>query len=139
MKRSYRRLSKRRPKSIKRSRSRSGSKKTKNSRGSKKTKKSKKSKKLRKSKRRMSTRFFGAIKNYMAKRADKKEEEQRKKEDAFFAANKKKLEAYGQELKKVKESANRALTPREIEEDKQDTLRVLLKDFTVSGIGGRSY
>ena len=132
MKRSYRRLSKRRPKSTKRSRS--GSKKTKNSRGSKKTKKSKKSKKLRKSKRRMSTRFFGAIKNYMAKRADKKEEEQRKKDDAFFAANKKKLEAYGQQ---AKESSNRALTPREIEENKKNTLRVL-NDYS-SGIGGRGY
>ena len=90
---------------------------------------------MRKSKRRMSTRFFGAIKNYMAKRADKKEEEQRKKDEAFFSANKKKLEAYGQEAKKAKESWDRPLTPQEIERNKAITLQALNEDS--SGIGWR--
>ena len=90
---------------------------------------------MRKSKRRMSTRFLGAIKNYMAKRADKKEEEQRKKDEAFFSANKKKLEAYGQEAKKAKESWDRPLTPQEIERNKAITLQAL-NEYS-SGIGGR--
>jgi len=90
---------------------------------------------MRKSKRRMSTRFLGAIKNYMAKRADKKEEEQRKKDEAFFSANKKKLEAYGQEAKKAKESWDRPLTPQEIERNKAITLQTL-NEYS-SGIGGR--